>query len=120
MGRRFEPLQRPAGERARGLRAVSSDAEKVLWFLLRDRRFSGYKFRRQRPVGRYVVDFVCLARMLIVELDGAQHETPEARRADAERTAYLEQKGYRVHRIGVAHLFSDRESVLQSLWYALQ
>jgi adenine-specific DNA-methyltransferase len=97
-----------------------SEAEQVLWLLLRDRRFGEYKFRRQRPIGRYVVDFVCLSRSLVVELDGAQHADPAQRAFDAERTLYLETRGFRVHRIWVAHLFSEREAVLEGLWHALQ
>jgi very-short-patch-repair endonuclease len=120
MGRRFEPLGNPTRDRAKRLRSSMSDAEKLLWFLLRDRRFSDYKFRRQRPIGRYVVDFVCLDRMLVVELDGLQHAHPEQAAFDAERTQYLETKGYRVHRIWAGHLYVERDAALKGLWRALQ
>lgn len=59
--------------RARSLRREMSDEERILWVLLRDRRFAGFKFRRHVPLGDYVADFVCFERELIVELDGSQH-----------------------------------------------
>ena len=68
----------------------------MLWSRLRDRRLGGLKFRRQRPIGPYVVDFVCLDHALVVELDGAPHELTYKR--DAIRDALLETSGYRVLR----------------------
>jgi very-short-patch-repair endonuclease len=62
-----------ASERARSLRLSSTDAERRLWRALRDRQLEGYKFRRQRPIGPFIADFVCLERLLIIELDGSQH-----------------------------------------------
>lgn len=62
-----------ARERARELRRNSTDAERKLWACLRAKRLGGYKFRRQYPVGQYVVDFVCVDRGLVVEVDGDQH-----------------------------------------------
>jgi very-short-patch-repair endonuclease len=62
-----------AKPRAQSMRRKPTDAEKKLWHLLRDRRFAGVKFRRQVPIGRYIADFVCLRRKLIVEADGGQH-----------------------------------------------
>ncbi len=96
-----------------------TEPERLLWFLLHDRRFSEFKFRRQHPIGHFVVDFVCLARHLVVELDGSQHGAPEQRAFDAERTRYLEDRGYRVYRIWNGHLYSKREGVLEGLWRAL-
>ena len=63
---------------ARGLRERQTDAEKHLWWHLRNRQVGGHKFRRQQPVGTYVVDFVCMERRMIVELDGGQHQLQEA------------------------------------------
>jgi very-short-patch-repair endonuclease len=60
-------------QRARRLRAEMSDEERILWMLLRDRRFADFKFRRQVPLGDYVVDFVCYGAKLVLELDGSQH-----------------------------------------------
>src|SRR5687767_449956 len=81
---------------ARTLRRHQTDAERKLWFRLRDRRFAGLKFRRQMPLDRYGVDFCCESARLIVELDGGQHATrPEQ---DNERTKALEAMGYLVLR----------------------
>ena len=75
-----------------------TDAERRLWSRLRDRRLGGHKFRRQVPIGPYVVDFACAAAKLVVEADGAQHLEETSR--DAERTCYLAKLGYRVVRTG--------------------
>ena len=58
---------------AQGLRERSTDVERLLWKLLRNRQLENYKFRRQQPIGRYIVDFVCQEQRLIIELDGGQH-----------------------------------------------
>src|SRR5262245_5940120 len=73
---------------ARRLRRNQTDAERVLWFRLRDRRLAGLKFKRQVPIDRFVVDFVCKDERLIIELDGGQHDETRAR--DANRTEILE------------------------------
>src|SRR5262252_6054822 len=85
-----------ASETARRLRRDATDAERHLWLALRDRRLTGYKFRRQRPIGPYIVDFVSIQHRLIIELDGSQHADNET---DAARTAWLERYGW--HVIGV-------------------
>jgi very-short-patch-repair endonuclease len=74
-------------DRARSLRNNLSEIERLMWAALRSRRFAGYKFRRQVPLGNYVADFVCFDRRLILELDGGQHATDEAREYDTKRTA---------------------------------
>lgn len=84
-------------EFARKLRRNGTDAERALWFHLRDRRLGGLKFRRQHPIGPYTVDFACVEARLIVELDGGQHL--EACSRDAVRTAFLEAQGWRVIRL---------------------
>ncbi len=84
-------------EFARKLRRCGTDAERALWFHLRDRRLGGLKFRRQHPIGPYTVDFACVEARLIVELDGGQHL--DARSRDALRTVFLEAQGWRVIRL---------------------
>jgi very-short-patch-repair endonuclease len=106
-------------QRARHLRREMSDEERILWMLLRDRRFAEFKFRRQVPLGDYVADFVCLQRKLVLELDGAQHAEPEQAAFDAKRTAYLEAAGFRVARLWCGDLFKDREGAMQLIWDAL-
>ena len=93
--------------RARELRKSSPDAELAMWRALRDRQLAGYKFRRQRPIGRFFADFACIEAMLIVELDGGQHFEPEAMAADERRTAELRGFGFHVLR------FTDREALVE-------
>ena len=81
---------------ARRLRSAQTDAERILCFQLRDRRLRGFKFRRQAPIDRYIVDFCCVDERLIIELDGSQHLEQEE--YDKERTKYLESLGYKVVR----------------------
>jgi ATP-dependent helicase HrpA/adenine-specific DNA-methyltransferase len=83
---------------ARELRSRLTDAEKLLWHILRDRRFCGYKFRRQHPVSRFILDFYCYEEKLAVELDGGVHCSDEQLAYDAERTKELEGAGIRVLR----------------------
>jgi very-short-patch-repair endonuclease len=106
--------------RARRLRRDMSDEERILWMLLRDRRFADFKFRRQVPLGDYVVDFACLSAKLVVELDGSHHAEPEQAAFDAQRTVYLEKAGFRVVRIWTGHLFSERDGVLETILNAIE
>ena len=75
------------------MRARQTDAERKLWFLLRDRRLNDAKFRRQVPIGNYIVDFVCQEAKLIVEVDGSQHADQAV--YDAARSEWLASVGYR-------------------------
>ena len=85
-------------EFARKLRREQTNVERKLWQALRGRQFSGFKFRRQQPIGPYIVDFVCLEARLIVELDGDQHGTNQGIAGDRIRTQALEQDGFRIVR----------------------
>src|SRR6266487_4234680 len=82
----------------RWLRRESTEAERILWQLIRDRQIAGAKFRRQYQHGRYVLDFFCVERRLAIEVDGSQHYTPEGIDRDLRRTAYLTNCGVRVLR----------------------
>ncbi len=79
--------------RARELRARMTDAERKLWFALRDRRFTGFKFRRQVPIGQFIVDFACFEARLVIEVDGGQHA--ESLR-DRHRDHWFAANGFRV------------------------
>ena len=83
-------------ERARANRKNPTSAEKVMWSLLRNRRFQGLKFVRQHPIGAYEIDFVCRSKKLVIELDGDRHYRGE--KADAARTKILQRMGYHVVR----------------------
>ncbi len=105
---------------ARTLRKEDTWAEKLVWRWLRNRRFSGYKFRRQHPFGGHVLDFFCLEAGLDIELDGGQHGFPDGAARDAARDAELERKGIRVLRFWNARLRREKDVVLGAIWRALQ
>ena len=84
--------------KARELRQNSTPQEIMLWTLLRNRQYKNYKFRRQYPIGNYIVDFICREKRLIIELDGGQHNEPNNIEYDKERTEFLKSKGYKVIR----------------------
>ena len=104
-------------ERARKLRAQPTDAEKRLWTHLRDRRFQGAKFVRQYAIGPYFADFVCRDAMLVIELDGGQHD--EAQR-NAARTRYLNDQGYSVLRFWNLDILTNLEGTLQALHLVME
>lgn len=105
-------------QRARDLRQTSTEAEHWLWQRLRGRRLGGHKFRRQVPVGSYIVDFLCKDRGLVIEIDGSQHQQQVD--YDRARTAFLEAKGYRVVRYWNNEILQQGESVLESIVHALE
>jgi len=95
-------------ERARQMRREPTEAEKRLWRLLRDRQLGAFKFRRQEPLGRYIVEFVCFERKLIVEVDGGQHADSAY---DALRDAWLRSKGFEVLRFWNDEVLSNPSGV---------
>jgi len=98
-------------QRARDLRKKLTEAERVLWRHLRDRQLGGWKFRRQHPVAPFIVDFVCLEKKLIVEVDGGQHA--EKMVQDAGRTEHLSKSGYQVVRFWNNEVLQETAGVLQ-------
>nr|WP_286948597.1 DUF559 domain-containing protein [Pseudomonas sp. UBA6718] len=100
-------------ENAKTLRIQMTDAETLLWYHLRAHRFMGLKFKRQKPVGRYIVDFVCLEQFLVIELDGGQHM--EQADQDRERDQYLSERGYRVLRFWNHQVLGETEAVLERI-----
>ncbi len=99
---------------AREMRKGATDAEHLLWQLLRDRRLANAKFRRQHTIGNYIVDFYCDAHRLVIELDGGQHA--EQQSYDAARTAFLEKQGLTVLRYWNNQVLGETEPVLQDIW----
>ena len=95
------------------MRGALTDAELRLWRLLRDRRLNGIKFRRQVPLGPYIVDFLCVGAKLIVEADGSQHA--ESVR-DNVRDAYLANQGWKVLRFWNNEVLQNREGVLETIY----
>jgi very-short-patch-repair endonuclease len=100
-------------DNAKILRRNLTDAEQKLWYHLRAHRFMGRKFKRQKPIGRYVVDFICLEEKLIIELDGGQHA--ENQEYDQERDAWLRGQGYTVLRFWNNELMNETEGVLERI-----
>ena len=101
---------------ARQLRKNSTDAEAALWRILRASTLAGTKFRRQHPIGPYIVDFVSLSRKLIIECDGGQHAESAA---DAVRDRWLAERGYRTLRFWNNEILSNREGVLHAILEAI-
>jgi len=101
---------------ARALRRRMTDAEQRIWYFLRGRHLVGFKFRRQHPIGPYVVDFVCLAHKLVVELDGGQHASDPN---DLRRDAFLQRNGYRVLRFWNNEALSNTSVVCESILRAV-
>jgi very-short-patch-repair endonuclease len=109
-----------ANERARALRKNMSDAERKLWRGLRHKRLDGARFRRQHPIGRFIVDFVCQERRLVVEVDGGQHTEDAQVAYDARRDRWLKAEGYRVMRVATAEVYGNVDGVLDTIWAALR
>ncbi|NUU66694.1 endonuclease domain-containing protein [Enterobacteriaceae bacterium BIT-l23] len=103
---------------ARTLRRSLTREEQRLWYMLRDRRFARYKFRRQHPVGRYILDFACCAVRLAIELDGGQHACRVE--YDRRREAWLRTQGWRVIHFWNNQLWENEEAVMEAILEALE
>ena len=111
--RRMRGITPELQQAAWNLRRQMTPAEQTLWEELRERRLSGLRFRRQHPVGQFVLDFYCSQHKLVVELDGAVHEGRAEE--DAARTAYLAIQGYRVIRFSNEAIAADLPAVLERI-----
>jgi very-short-patch-repair endonuclease len=106
-------MQRPRKVKyARQLRRNQSEAEEKLWLSLWKRNIDGVKFRRQQPIGNYIVDFVSFDKKLIIEIDGGQHNDPAEIEKDQQRTIWLENEGYRVIRFWNNDVLENLDGVL--------
>jgi len=102
---------------ARSLRSNQTDAERRLWYLLRSRQLNELKFRRQHPIGTYIVDFCCAEHRLVVELDGGQHAEHIDR--DKKRTQLLNERGFRVLRFWNHEVLTQPAAVLEAILQAI-
>ncbi|MEO3430819.1 DUF559 domain-containing protein [Pelagibius sp. CAU 1746] len=100
-----------ASKNARQLRGNMTEAEQRLWSVLRRRQLDGLRFRRQVPLGRFIVDFACYEARIVAELDGGQHTESEVE--DAARNQWLEDRGFRVLRFWNDEIFENLEGVLE-------
>ena len=105
---------------ARNLRLRESWGERLMWAWLRDQRFSGYKFRRQHPLGPYILDFFWNRAKLDIEVDDFQHGSPENQVTDASRDAFLENQGIKILRFWSSHVRRDRQAIRDKIWQNLQ
>ena len=113
------PIPRNIFQNARNLRKNQTDAEQLLWNILRGRRFAGKKFRRQHPVGQYIIDFYCHELKLAIELDGGQHNEETTKIYDAKRSNYLEKQGIRIIRFWNNDVLQNIDVVLEAIWQAV-
>ena len=105
-------------DRARRMRKSPTDAERVLWTHLRKGRLGGFRFRRQHPVGEFIVDFACPQLRLGIELDGSQHD--EGRSKDEWRSGKLAEEGYRVLRFWNHEVLGNLDGVLVVIYAAVE
>ena len=100
-------------QRARELRQTQTHHETLMWRLLRDRRLSGYKFRRQHPIDRFFADFACVNSKLVIELDGSSHD--DRQEQDFERDQFLKSQGWQTLRVRNSELVQDGNAVVLSV-----
>jgi very-short-patch-repair endonuclease len=109
-------MKEPLLKFAKLMRRLPTDAEAVLWKHLRGGRLIKFKFKRQQPIGDFIVDFVCFERRLVIEVDGGQHQAE----TDATRTQWLEAQGFKVLRFWNDEVLRSGEDVLESVIRALR
>jgi very-short-patch-repair endonuclease len=101
---------------AKKLRANTTPHERILWRALKELPVEGTHFRRQAPIGPYVVDFFCPAKRLIIELDGGHHNDDAMAERDSKRQAWLEQEGYRVIRFWNSEIARELNAVMERIY----
>lgn len=104
---------------ARDLRANATEAERKLWAMLRARQMTGLRFRRQQPIGAYIVDFYCTAAKLVVGLDGSQHGDERNIEYDEARSDWLETHGYSVLRFSNADFLRKKHAAVEAIFAAV-
>ena len=113
-------LPRKTLERARSLRRDQTDAEQKLWRLLHSRQLENAKFRRQHPIGNFIVDFCCIRAKLIVELDGDQHAEAAQLAYDQRRSDLLRSRGFTVIRFWNHEVLQETEEAVERIYQALE
>lgn len=101
-------------ELARKMRKEATDAERILWNHLRGKQLDNLKFRRQHPIGDYIVDFICYEKSLIIEVDGGQHDYDKEK--DMQRTQWLKNEGFRVIRFWNNEVLYNCQGVLEKIY----
>jgi len=112
-------MKKPLASLARSLRKNSTPQESKLWNLLRNKDFSKHKFRRQYPIGRYIVDFCCPAKRLVIEADGGHHNEEKQRKYDKVRDNFLKSCGFKVLRVWNNEIDENLDGVADEIYYHL-
>jgi very-short-patch-repair endonuclease len=113
------PLNKNLVQRSRQLRKKQTPEEQQLWRILRDRRFEGYKFRRQYVIGAFIADFCCIEKELVVELDGGGHSEGIQRQKDESKDFYLKEQGYKILRFWNNEVKRSKDAVLETILHSL-
>jgi very-short-patch-repair endonuclease len=106
-------------EYSRQLRKNMTDAEKALWFKIRDRQLKGYLFNRQKPIGKFIVDFYSSKAKIVIEVDGGQHYSNSVKKEDASRDEFMKSFGLKVLRFSDREIFENLDGVLEKIWINL-
>jgi very-short-patch-repair endonuclease len=101
---------------AKGLRTRTTETEQLLWRYLRNKHFGGFKFRRQQPIGTFIVDFVCFEKKIIIELDGGQHALPAEIQNYSRRDEWFESQGHKVLRFWDNEVLTNTQGVIEEIW----
>ena len=104
-------------KKAKELRKNTTDAEKILWYCLRNRQICNLKFRRQVPIGNYIANFMCKEKMLIIELDGGGHFENKQIKHDLKRKQFLESEGYKIIRFYNTDVFQNLEGIIEEILF---
>jgi very-short-patch-repair endonuclease len=104
--------------RAQTFRKTMTEGEQKLWSRLRGKQLE-YYFRRQTPIGKYIVDFVCWKEKLIVEIDGSQHETRSGKEHDRIRDQFLQQQGFRILRFHSVEVLDNTDGIIEAIYQVL-
>jgi very-short-patch-repair endonuclease len=105
----------PMTDAARELRRRQTEAERILWFKLRDNQLDGVKFRRQESIGSYIVDFVSFEYKLVIEIDGSPHKETITKSRDRQRTIWLRSEGFKVLRFWNGEIINDFDAVIRKV-----
>ena len=110
------PYDKSLKNYSRELRKNMTDAEKLVWTMIRNKELKGYQFYRQKIIGNFIVDFYCPKANLVIEIDGGQHYSDEAKQKDAARDDFLKSSGLRVFRFSDREVFENLNGVIERIW----
>jgi very-short-patch-repair endonuclease len=110
------PYDNSLKDYSRELRKNMTDAEKLLWAKVRNRQMKGYQFYRQKIIGNFIVDFYCPKGKLVIEIDGGQHYSDEAKEKDKARDHFIRSVGLKVFRFSDREVFKNLNGVMEKIW----